>query len=149
MKILVETPVEMGFLDVKKGFDESLFKQLSPPFPSVKVVRFDGCKKGDTVALELNFLFFKQKWTSLITEDQTSDLEFAFVDEGTVLPFFLKKWKHRHRVISTGIGSIIRDEISYEGPFSLLTWALYPVLLLQFSFRKPIYRKVFSRAESN
>lgn len=145
MKLTIETPVEQGYLDVKKGFNESLFKRLSPPFPPVKLLRFDGSEKGNLVSLELNFLLFKQKWTSEITEDKTTDLEFYFVDEGIELPFFLKKWKHKHWVISTGIGSIIRDEITYEAPFGLMTWLLYPALWLQFVYRKPIYKKIFRR----
>lgn len=146
MKINLETHVEQGYLDVKSGFDESLFKKLSPPFPPVRLLRFDGSQKGDLVTLELDFIFFKQKWTSKITEDRTTDLEFYFVDEGVELPFFLKKWKHRHRVISTGIGSIIRDEIEFEGPFELTTYLLFPALWAQFAFRKPIYRRIFKRA---
>jgi ligand-binding SRPBCC domain-containing protein len=146
MKIHLETPVEQGYLDVKAGFNESLFTKLSPPFPPVKLLRFDGSEKGDLVVLELNFIFFKQQWTSEITEDKTTDLEFYFIDQGLKLPFFLKKWRHKHRVISTGIGSIIRDEIEYDAPVGILTYLLYPALWLQFSFRKPIYRRIFKRA---
>ncbi|WP_026952935.1 SRPBCC family protein [Algoriphagus mannitolivorans] len=148
MKLKLETTVEQGYLDVKAGFDESLFRKLSPPFPPVKVLRFDGCKKGDWVSLELNFLLFKQKWTSEITADHTDDLEFYFIDEGVQLPFFLKKWKHKHRVISTGIQSKIVDEIEFEAPFSWMNWAMYPLLSLQFAYRKPIYRKIFKRKEN-
>lgn len=146
MKIQLETSVEQGYLDVKAGFNESLFKKLSPLFPPVKLLRFDGSQKGDLVTLELNFIFFRQKWTSEITDDKTTDLEFYFVDKGVELPFFLKKWKHKHRVISLGIGSIIRDEIEYEAPNSIVTFLLYPALWLQFAFRKPIYRKIFKRS---
>lgn len=146
MKIQIETPVEQGYLDVKSGFNESLFKKLSPPFPPVRLLRFDGSSKGDLVTLELDFIFFRQKWTSEITEDRTTDLEFFFVDQGVELPFFLKKWKHKHRVISSGIGSVIRDEIEFEAPFGLMNYILFPVLWLQFSYRKPIYRKIFKRS---
>lgn len=149
MKIQLETHVEQGFLDVKAGFNESLFKKLSPPFPPVKLLRFDGSRKGDLVTLELNFIFFKQKWTSEILEDKTTDLEFYFIDQGVQLPFFLKKWKHKHRVISTGIGSVIRDEIEYEAPLEILTFLLYPALWLQFAFRKPIYKKIFNWSATN
>ena len=145
MQIHLETHVEQGYLDVKAGFNESLFKKLSPPFPPVRLLRFDGSEKGDLVTLELNFIFFRQKWTSEITEDQTTNLEFFFVDQGIELPFFLKKWRHKHRVISNGIGSIIRDEIDYEAPFGLLTYLLFPAMWLQFAFRKPIYRRIFKR----
>lgn len=146
MKITIETPVEQGYLDVKSGFDDSLFKKLSPPFPPVRLLRFDGSQKGDLVSLELNFLFFKQKWTSEITDDKTTELEFYFIDQGIELPFFLKKWKHKHRVISSGIGSVIRDEIEFEAPFRWMTILLFPALWLQFAYRKPIYRKIFKRS---
>jgi ligand-binding SRPBCC domain-containing protein len=143
MKISIQTTVEQDYLHVKAGFTESLFKKLAPPFPPVKVLRFDGCNTGDVVSLELNFLLFKQKWISLITDDQTTEKEFYFIDEGTTLPFFLGKWKHKHRIISSKSGAIIRDEIDFEGPFSWVTPLLYPVLWLQFWYRKPIYRAIF------
>ncbi|MFC3416326.1 SRPBCC family protein [Algoriphagus hitonicola] len=143
MKITIETPVNASLHGVMEGFNESLFKKLSPPFPPVKLLRFDGSKTGDLVSLELNFIFFKQKWTSRITEDELSEAEFYFVDEGIELPFFLKKWKHKHRIIRQGSGTIIRDEISYAGPNALVTFLLYPALYLQFLYRKPIYKKLF------
>jgi ligand-binding SRPBCC domain-containing protein len=143
MKINIETPVEQDYLKVKEGFNESLFTKLSPPFPPVKLIRFDGSKKGDLVTLELNFIFFKQKWTSEITEDETTNLEFYFVDKGVELPFFLKEWQHKHRIIKSTKGSIIRDEITFKSGFSLLTLLLYPALFVQFIYRKPIYKKIF------
>lgn len=146
MKLTLETQVEQDYLTVKDGFQEELFKKLSPPFPPVKLLRFDGSKKGDVVSLELNFIFFKQKWTSDITEDFTDDKEFYFIDQGSQLPFFLKKWIHKHRVISTDKGSLIRDEIDFEGPNGLLTTLLYPALWAQFLYRKPIYRRFFKKA---
>jgi ligand-binding SRPBCC domain-containing protein len=143
MKINIETRVQQYYLKVKEGFNETLFTKLSPPFPPVKLLRFDGSKKGDLVSLELNFLFFKQKWTSEITEDKTTDQEFYFIDKGVELPFFLKEWQHKHRIINSGTGSIIRDEITYKSGFSLMTLLLYPALFIQFLYRKPIYKKIF------
>ncbi|RZS95324.1 SRPBCC family protein [Cecembia calidifontis] len=143
MKIIISTPVEQDYLTVKEGFNENLFLQLSPPFPPVRLLRFDGSAKGDSVILELDFLFFKQKWISTITDDQTDEKEFYFIDEGVELPFFLKKWKHKHRIIRAGNQSIIRDEIEFQGPFGLMTLLLYPALFLQFLYRKPIYKKIF------
>lgn len=143
MKIIISTRIEQDYLSVKEGFNEKLFLQLSPPFPPVGLLRFDGCAKGDIVILELNFLLFKQKWVSEITDDKTNKSEFYFTDEGVELPFFLKKWKHKHRIIKAGNQSIIRDEIEYQAPFVLMTLLLYPALLLQFLYRKPIYKKTF------
>ena len=91
MKITISTKVDQSYLEVKAGFTESLFKKLSPPFPPVRLLRFDGSETGDIVSLELNFIFFRQKWNSHITEDQTTAQEFFFVDEGVELPFFFEK----------------------------------------------------------
>lgn len=146
MNITIITQVDQDYLSVKDGFDASLFKALSPPFPPVRLIRFDGSKKGDLVSLELNFIFFRQKWTSEITEDQTDEHEFYFIDQGVELPFFLKYWKHKHRIIRKGNCSIIRDEISFKSHFGLLTLLLYPVILLQFGYRIPVYKKVFRKS---
>ncbi len=144
MKLTLSTQVAQDYLSVKKGFDETLFQRLSPPFPPVRLLRFDGSKKGDLVSLELNFLLFRQVWTSQITADHTDHREFYFIDEGIQLPFFLGKWQHKHRIIKNGDQSIIRDEIQYKGRFSWLTPILYPALYLQFLYRKPIYKRIFS-----
>lgn len=145
MEIKIGTKVAQDYLQVKAGFDESLFKKLSPPFPPVKLLRFDGSARGDIVSLELNFIFFKQRWTSLITDDQTDEKEFYFIDEGTELPFFLRYWRHKHRIIKEESGSLILDEISFKSPFLLMDYLLYPALFVQFLYRKPIYRKIFKK----
>lgn len=143
MKINIVTSVDKNYREVKEGFTEKLFQKLSPPFPPVKLLRFDGSSKGDIVSLELNFFIFKQKWTSEITADHTDEKEFFFIDEGIELPFFLKKWKHKHRVIKQGKGSLIKDEIEYQGKFGLMSLLLFPVLYGQFLYRKPIYKRFF------
>ncbi|PZX54542.1 ligand-binding SRPBCC domain-containing protein [Algoriphagus ratkowskyi] len=144
MKINLSTQVNQDYLSVKNGFDETLFTKLSPPFPPVKLARFDGSEVGDLVSLELNFLLFKQLWTSEITQSQTDEKEYFFVDEGIKLPFFLKKWRHKHRIIKEGNETIIRDEVEFSAPFGLATLLLYPAIYLQFLYRKPIYRRIFS-----
>lgn len=144
MKLILRTPVQQSYLQVWKGFDETLFRRLSPPFPPVRVVRFDGCLKGNTVELELNFFLFKQLWTSKITEQQGNAQEVFFIDEGVKLPFFLSYWRHRHRIIKDGEHTIIADEIEFRTPSVLTDYLFYPLLYGQFLYRKPIYRKVFS-----
>lgn len=144
MKISISTKVAQSYLQVKQGFDAALFTKLSPAFPPVKLIRFDGSEKGDIVSLELNFLLFKQNWTSEIIEDKTTEDEFYFIDKGISLPFFLKDWEHKHRVIKHGSFSEIRDEIDYKAPFSILTILLYPILYLQFAYRIGVYKRVFS-----
>ena len=71
LNLVLDTSVHQSVSDVWAGFDRQLFNQLSPPFPPVDVVRFDGCLRGDVVHLRLNFLLFKQDWTSDIIDQQT------------------------------------------------------------------------------
>lgn len=130
---------------IKQGFTEDLFLSLNPPFPKVKLLRFDGCKSGDEVGLELNFLFFRQKWISKIIEDKEDNQSWYFVDQGTTLPFFLKSWKHKHIVENHRSYSMIIDQISYTSGYWITDLLLYPALLLQFLYRKPIYSKWFVR----
>lgn len=122
----------------------NLFFRNLALLPPVNLVRYDGSATGDIVSMELNFLFFKQKWTSKITDNHTDSKEYYFVDEGVELPFFLKRWKHKHRIIKEGASTIIRDEIEFKAPFGLLSLLLYPALYIQFAYRKPIYKKVFA-----
>ena len=144
MKLILRTQVARPVNEVWAGFDRRLFDKLSPPFPPVQVLRFDGCQTGDQVQLELNFLLFKQRWDSLIVDQQTSPDEIYFIDEGTKLPFFLRYWHHRHRLIKSGSGSLIIDDITFRTPNRLTDYLMLPVLWLQFLYRKPIYKHVFN-----
>ncbi len=143
MRLIISTPVNSTPMQVFRQFDQSLFLKLAPPFPPVKLIRFDGCRQGDVVSLQLNFLLFKQTWTSSITEQETTTEAIWFVDQGTQLPFFLTFWNHKHLIQKTEAGSEIVDEITFQSPWFLPEFLLYPVLWLQFVYRKPIYKKVF------
>lgn len=100
--------------------------------------------KGDKVHLQLNFLLFKQDWISDIIDQQTTDSEIYFIDEGIKLPFFLSAWHHKHRMVKDGSGTIIMDDITFKTPTILTDYIFYPLMYLQFLYRKPIYRKIFS-----
>jgi ligand-binding SRPBCC domain-containing protein len=118
---------------------------LAPPFPPAEIVRFDGCLKGDVVHLRLNFIFFKQDWISNIVDQQTGANEIFFVDQGSKLPFFLRYWHHRHRLVrdtQTG-GTIVIDDITFRTPSLLTDFLFYPIMWGLFAYRKPIYRRVF------
>ncbi|WP_026994526.1 SRPBCC family protein [Flectobacillus major] len=145
MHFVIKTLVNQSLQSVWNGFDLDLFNVLSPPFPPVKVLRFDGCMKGDIVALELNFILFKQVWESEIIEQNSGSTEIYFIDKGTKLPFFLRYWHHRHRIISEQSQTYIIDDITFKTPNILLDIVFYPVLYLLFLYRKPIYKRVFSR----
>lgn len=150
MHLRLQTPVRQPLAQVWAGFDRKLFDQLAPPFPPVEVVRFDGCLTGDVVHLRLNFILFKQDWISNIIDQQTTGVpnqpdEIFFVDEGTKLPFFLRYWHHRHRLVrapQTG-GTLVIDDITFRTPSLLTDYLFYPLMWLQFAYRKPIYKRVF------
>ncbi|MPR36160.1 SRPBCC family protein [Salmonirosea aquatica] len=145
MKLSLYTPVAAPLLAVWEGFDEALFKKLSPPFPPVRLVRFDGSYTGDLVALELNFFLFKQTWISRIADQQETGDEIYFIDEGIKLPFFLAFWRHKHRLLrQKSGGTLIADEIEYRTPFLLTDYLMYPLLYAQFAYRQPIYKRIFS-----
>ncbi|MEO1053205.1 MAG: hypothetical protein AAFX87_21410 [Bacteroidota bacterium] len=145
MKIKITTLVDQHFLQVKQGFNQDLFLKLNPPFPPVKLLRFDGSKEGDKVVLELNFIFFKQTWESLITEDHLDDEQFFFVDKGIKLPFFLGAWEHRHILKNVNGKTAIVDDISFKTPSILFDYLMYPALFFQFLYRKPVYKKFFRK----
>jgi ligand-binding SRPBCC domain-containing protein len=144
MNLQIITTVQKSYKQVFGLFTKELFLKLSPPFPKVKLIRFDGSEKQDKVIVELDFLIFKQEWESVITEKAETKEEIYFVDEGTRLPFFLKKWKHTHRIVKNGEHTDIVDDIEFETPFRPLNILLYPILYFQFAYRKPIYKKIFS-----
>lgn len=128
---------------VINGFDETLFKELSPPFPKVRVKQFDGSKEGDIVSIELDFLVAKQAWISRISESHSSQKEFYFIDEGVKLPFPLKYWHHKHLITDQGNERVITDEVTYKSMNLIIDLLLYPLLQVQFIYRKPIYKRIF------
>lgn len=129
--------------NVFAGFDRKLFSRLAPPFPKLNLIRFDGCLNGDEVHLETDFIVFKQKWISLIVENNTSDTEIYFIDEGTTLPFPLKYWRHKHIVRQTGNTVEIEDNIRFGTKNKVADILLYLPLYLLFLYRKPVYKSFF------
>lgn len=143
MNLKISTKVYASLDQTKASFDRKLFEKLAPPFPKMRLLRFDGSDVGDIVAVELNFVFWKQNWVSRIVSNKSCSTYYYFIDEGIELPFFFKKWKHRHELKACGHQTIVTDSIYFKGPNLLIELATYPLLLLQFLYRKPVYRKYF------
>jgi len=144
MKLSLSTQVGKPYKEVFGFFTKELFLKLSPPFPKIKLLRFDGSEAQDKVIVELDFILFKQEWESVITEKSEKKEEIYFIDEGVRLPFFLKKWKHIHRIVKDGDKTNIIDDVEFETPFKPFDILMYPILYLQFAYRKPIYKKILS-----
>ena len=127
------------------GFTRALFVALAPPFPKLRVLRFDGCRTGDKVEIELDTLIKRLCWTSLITDDGVRpDGTHFFVDEGQTLPPPLRYWQHQHRIEpGPAGGSVIVDDLEYRTASRWLDAVLYPAMWAQFAWRKPIYQRWF------
>jgi ligand-binding SRPBCC domain-containing protein len=150
MHIILKTFVEQDTKSVSEAFDKELFIKLKPPGIGLEILRFDGCQKGDRVELSLNFGLFKQQWNSTIIDSGASEEEIYFVDQSTGkdLPFFLKHWTHRHRLIKEGSGTTIVDDIEFTSPY-FTSILFYPIIWAQMAFRKPIYRKSFRKKKED
>jgi ligand-binding SRPBCC domain-containing protein len=141
----ISTPIQASLSHVKELFTADLLLRLSPPFPRVSLQRFDGCKKEDNVILEINLVFTKVTWSSLITEDKLTADEWFFIDEGVKMPFGLHYWQHKHRVKKINEESCeIIDEISFDTRNEFLNYLLFPFLWGMVFYRKPFYQKYLS-----
>lgn len=145
LKLHFESPVQAAFEKVVSGFNVDLFRALCPPFPRVKILRFDGIEEGNLIELRLNFILFQWRWFGKIISFQKSTDKLSFVDAGTKLPPFLTFWEHTHTVLRSERTSIIRDEICFlpagGWPVFLVKW----MIILQMQPRKRIYQEFFTR----
>ncbi|TPE45507.1 SRPBCC family protein [Pontibacter mangrovi] len=145
MQLHLRTYVSQDYLQVFHAFDERLFRKLSPAYPRLKLLRFDGSEPGDVVEVELQTGIKSFRWTSLITERSITDTAAYFVDEGQELPPPLKVWHHKHLVSKNGSGAVIHDIITFSTGLKPLDLLLYPLMKLQFGMRKPVYQREFGK----
>ncbi len=143
MNIQLKTKVDGNYKAIMEQFDRKLFEALKPKYGKMEIVKFTGSKKGDRV--HLRFLSpIKAEWVSEIIDDGEDENQSFFIDKGTILPFPLKSWKHKHIVQKiTEDTSHIIDDMTFEGINSLFTLFLYPALYLAFYPRKSIYKSYF------
>lgn len=147
MHVLLRTAVAQPPAQVMAGFTCELFVALAPPFPRLRVLRFDGCLTGHRVEIELDTVVKRMPWTSLIVDHgQLPDGTLFFVDEGQTLPPPLRYWRHRH-LIQPGPdgGSVIVDDLEYRSGSRALDALLRPAMWAQFAWRRPIYRRWFGK----
>jgi ligand-binding SRPBCC domain-containing protein len=144
LKIIFRTPVATSMQQVKLGFNRDLFEALSPPWVKVHLQRFDGCKVSHEVHLEIQNLWMRQKWVSVITAEESNERVWSFTDEGRLLPWPLTFWKHIHRVeILDDNSSLIIDDITFGCRSRVLEVLIFPFLWGTFAVRPRIYKKIF------
>ena len=144
MTIYLATEVEGYYLDVMNRFDRTLFEALSPPF-GMNIEKFTGSKKGDQVILKFSFPA-KFTWQSDIIENGKNQERAWFIDEGKILPWPLKSWRHEHIVeyISQDRSRIV-DKMTFTCSGTILTKAIRPLMVAAFYPRKRIYKQFFSQ----
>jgi len=144
MKLLFETKINKSFLEIKSKFNQDLFMALKPPLVNLDIKRFNGCSVKDEIHLDIGSFGLKQKWVCVITEENQSDKEWSFVDEGRIMPWPLASWRHHHRVIQLNKDtSLIVDDISYRCTPSWLSGIIYPAMWLSFASRPKCYKNFF------
>lgn len=144
MKLYFKTPIALPFEKVRDGFSRDLFTYLSPSFIPSELERFDGCKTNDEVHIRLGPSPLSQKWISLITFEETNAAGWSFIDEGKVLPWPLRYWKHHHRVdkISANECCIV-DDIEYRCIHPVFDVLMKPMLWSVFAIRPKRYKTYF------
>lgn len=116
-------------------FDRSLFEQLMPSFPQIKLKEFKGTTEGGTVELVYHIFGKTLHWVSVITEVSVGEDEVFFVDVGTELPFPFARWHHKHRLKSKNADeTILIDEMSFSLKDRALNTAL-PIIKSAFKSR--------------
>ena len=143
MELRFETQVAESFETVKSKFNLQLLEYLSPAFPIVKIERYDGNQVGDQIDIRLGFILFTWKWLSQITAFESTKSNWYFIDEGIILPPFLKKWSHKHEIQQFRYKAIIIDEIYFESSKFWPGFLVKFMLWLQFTQRPALYKQYF------
>ena len=138
---IVRTKIKAPMQSVWTNFNAALLAKLSPPLPTVKIIRFDGCAQDDLVILELNLIVKKVIWSSKITASEQTATYCSFTDEGIEVPLGITQWKHVHRIeFLTEETCQIVDHIRFTTSNTLLDMLLFPFIWGMIVYRIPLYK---------
>ncbi len=119
------------------------FERLIPPWEKVKVLqKADISEIGSQTILETKlFVFFRVRWVAEHTKYEPPRM---FEDVQISGPFV--SWRHRHIILPHENGAILKDEIEYEPPLSIIGKAFAPILIeskleKMFAYRHEVTRK--------
>lgn len=119
------------------------FERLMPPWENARVVqKADISKIGSRAIIEMKVLgLFPSRW---IAEHTRYDPPHEFEDVQISGPF--SSWRHRHLVLPHPEGAVLRDEIEFEPPLSVLgriaaPLAIGPKLEKMFAYRHEVTRR--------
>lgn len=145
MKLVVKVRIACPPDTVYKYFDKELFLALAPPLSGLKLIRFEGSRPGNYVELKMGPPMLKMRWISIITDEHISKDFIWFTDQGIKLPFFLKSWHHKHIIKKDPNGSEIIEDITFSTGTKLTDHIVYPLLYMQFAWRKKAYPAFFRK----
>lgn len=119
------------------------FERLVPPWEKVKIVRRADISEigSETIIKSKIFGVLPVKWVARHTRYEPPKM---FEDVQVSGPF--KFWRHRHIVLPHEAGAVLRDEIEYEPPLSIIGRSVAPLLVeskleKMFAYRHEITRK--------
>lgn len=127
------------------GFHElpDAFERLMPPWEKAAILqKADISQIGSRAIVETRiFGLVRARW---VAEHTAYDPPRMFEDVQISGPFAF--WRHRHIVEPHGSGSVLRDEIEYEPPMSLLgrlaaPYVVVPKLEKMFEYRHGVTRE--------
>jgi ligand-binding SRPBCC domain-containing protein len=145
MQFLIKSMVPFPANAVWKHFNGNLMQMLTP-FPlRIVLLRYDGQNTGDRFALRTGLPGFMAQWEGVITQHGQSPGSYWFIDQGTRLPFPLKKWTHTHILRVHTHGSVIYDGIAYSTGYLILDFLMKPFLFSLFRVRKRKYLESFQK----
>ena len=146
MKFVVESKIrDVNIRDVYRVFDFRLLAKLSPPFMKPEAKLYEGNKPGHQLYFIIHTPIGGYPWKGKVTEENISENEIYFVDEGIDMAFGMSAWKHKHRLIKTDTGTLVRDEVYFDTKNPLWKYVLLPGVWLQFLYRKPLYEKIVKK----
>ena len=100
--------------------------RLTPPWQSLQLVRHEGIRDGDVAVFRIGPGPASVEW---VARHYNHIEGRQFADTQTRGPF--KSWRHVHRFLPDGDGSVLEDEITYELPLRSLSSPLAALVVRQ------------------
>ncbi|MEO6050840.1 MAG: SRPBCC family protein [Pyrinomonadaceae bacterium] len=144
MKFVKESAIHASPERVFEFHEQSdAFERLIPPWEDATIIqKADISVIGSRAIIETRILgLFTSRW---VAEHTAYDPPHMFEDVQISGPF--KKWRHRHIIEPHTDGALLRDEIEFEPPFSILGALAAPLVIVpklekMFAYRHEVTRR--------
>lgn len=119
--------------------DAQNLPRISPPYPMIKILSGETrVVAGAEFRIELNFVVFRTLW---LTRVERVEPDGSFVD--TFSGGVFRHWRHTHRFLQDGDGTLIIDDVTYE-PRTWLRPIAPTILRIMFAARRRALAREFS-----